>query len=293
MRIDGIALDINGNYVVNYETFEYTPKLPGTHIHFFFNTVPVEQAGKPLGFGLWTVYAGPVPFTGLKQSDRPKNATQLCALVANPDHSVQANSGNCFTLPDVVLATTQTDSACRLGADPSFAVFTPLFAGQSVLVRGISPDESWWNVASPENMDNSCWLAKEDATVSGDISTLPLVEPPPLPEGGNTSGFSVTITQITIDDQNHYVVEYTTQGFTPALPGTHLHFFFNTVTPDQVGITGGGNRLMTGGPAPFTGYLTTDRPPDATQMCVLVANPNHSVILNSGNCFQLPDAPAP
>jgi len=32
-------------------------------------------------------------------SDRPSSATKMCALVANPDHSIQLNSGNCVDLP--------------------------------------------------------------------------------------------------------------------------------------------------------------------------------------------------
>jgi hypothetical protein len=32
-------------------------------------------------------------------ADRPSAATQMCILVANPDHSVIANSGNCWALP--------------------------------------------------------------------------------------------------------------------------------------------------------------------------------------------------
>ena len=293
IRINVIALDIEGKYVVNYETFEYTEKLPGVHIHFFFNTVSPEQAGKPTGAGLWMIYGGPRPFSGFKQSDRPKNATQLCALAAKPDHSVQPNSGNCFNLPDVVQAVPVVDANCLLGPDPAFAVFTPLFAGQSVLVRGISPDENWWNIANPQNMAESCWLARDITTVSGDISTLGLIEPPPLPEGANSDAFTVEITQITIDAQNRYVVVFTTQGFTEKLPGMHLHFFFNNVTQDQVGITGAGNRLMYGGPSPFTGYSTSNRPQAATQLCVTVVNPDHSVILDSGNCMQLPDVPTP
>jgi hypothetical protein len=31
--------------------------------------------------------------------DRPAQATQMCALVANADHSVQLNTGNCVDLP--------------------------------------------------------------------------------------------------------------------------------------------------------------------------------------------------
>lgn len=98
-RINNITIDDQGRYVVEYETFEFTEKLPGMHVHFFFNTVPPEQAGVP-GSGPWILYGGPRPFTGYKVSDRPQGATQMCILVANPDHSVQANSGNCYDLPE-------------------------------------------------------------------------------------------------------------------------------------------------------------------------------------------------
>jgi hypothetical protein len=163
-----------------------------------------------------------------------------------------------------------------------------LESGQIVLVRGISPDELWWNVTIPENPEESCWLLRQDTNIRGDISTLPLAQPPPLPTGTLASGKFVEITLISINDQGQYVVEYVTRGFTEQLPGTHIHFFFNTVPADLVGMTGGGNRLMHGGPSPFTGYSTADRPQDATQLCALVANPDHSVILDSGNCLDLP-----
>jgi hypothetical protein len=45
------------------------------------------------------MYGGISPFTGYAEVDRPQNATQLCALVANPDHSVITVSGNCLPLP--------------------------------------------------------------------------------------------------------------------------------------------------------------------------------------------------
>jgi actin-like ATPase involved in cell morphogenesis len=96
-RITGIAIT-DGRYVVQYETFGYTPALPGTHMHFFFNTVSVADAGVP-GAGPWFLYAGPAPFTGYKVSDKPADATQMCILVANPDHSVIPDTGNCVPLP--------------------------------------------------------------------------------------------------------------------------------------------------------------------------------------------------
>jgi len=97
-RINSITIDANNHYVVDYETFGYTEKLPGQHVHFFFNTVTPEQAGMP-GSGPWILYGGPRPFTKYKVSDRPAMATQMCALVANSNHSVVAESGNCVDLP--------------------------------------------------------------------------------------------------------------------------------------------------------------------------------------------------
>ena len=98
VRINSITIDQQDRYVVEYETFLYTEKLPGVHVHFFFNTVPPEQAGSP-GSGPWYLYGGPRPFTGYKVSNRPPGAMQMCALVANANHSIQMNSGNCVDLP--------------------------------------------------------------------------------------------------------------------------------------------------------------------------------------------------
>jgi len=97
-RINSITIDDQNRYVVEYETFEFTETLPGMHVHFFFNTVSPANAGSP-GSGPWILYGGPRPFTKYKVSDRPSAATQMCILVANPNHSVQPNSGNCVDLP--------------------------------------------------------------------------------------------------------------------------------------------------------------------------------------------------
>lgn len=97
--ITGILLE-NNRYVVNYEVHNF-PESPSLHVHMFFNTVPPEQAGSP-GSGPWELtwgaYGDP-PFTKYGPANRPAAATQMCALVANPNHSVQPASGNCFDLP--------------------------------------------------------------------------------------------------------------------------------------------------------------------------------------------------
>jgi hypothetical protein len=97
-RITGITVS-GGDYVVDYEVFNYTPELPGgRHVHFFFDTVPPEEAGVP-GKGPWELYAGPVPFREYQVSEKPSGATKMCILVARPDHSVQQRTGNCVDLP--------------------------------------------------------------------------------------------------------------------------------------------------------------------------------------------------
>jgi len=95
------------------------------------------------------------------------------------------------------------------------------------------------------------------------------------------------ITEITVVD-DRYSVTFEAGGFTPQLPGQHVHFFFNSVPPTQAGIPASGPWFVYGGPSPFTGYALSERPPGADEMCILVANPDHSVIQGTGNCVPLP-----
>jgi tRNA A-37 threonylcarbamoyl transferase component Bud32 len=103
VSIRGITVQDNV-YVVDYETLRFTESQDGWHIHFFFNTVTPEQAGLP-GVGPWIVYYGPNPFTLYSVGDRPADATQMCARVANADHTLYnsgysgINTGNCANLP--------------------------------------------------------------------------------------------------------------------------------------------------------------------------------------------------
>ena len=97
--ITGIRLE-NNSYVVDYETYNF-PSAPQLHVHMFFNTVPPEQAGSPAN-GPWKLTYGPYgdsPFTQYGVANRPPNATQMCSLVANTNHSIILNSGNCVDLP--------------------------------------------------------------------------------------------------------------------------------------------------------------------------------------------------
>ena len=95
--ITGITVQ-DDHYVVDYETMEFTASLNSQHIHFFFNTTPLEDAGAP-GTGPYVMHAGPRPFSEVSVFDTPPEATQMCARVANVDHTILADSGNCVDLP--------------------------------------------------------------------------------------------------------------------------------------------------------------------------------------------------
>ena len=289
VSITGVALDPEGRYVADFQTLGLAEVLTTTHLHFFFNTVPFEKAGAPFE-KQWIAYFGLSPFTGYTAADRPSNASQLCVQAVNPNYTPILGTGSCAPLPDVVLATSSEPMACLFGPGTDYPAVGQLQAGQKALVMGLSLDELWWNVANPGNLDQACWLHTVDTQVSGDISKLPLVEGPP-PGAEPPKGLSIEITGVAVSADNRYVTDFIAEGFTPAYPGTHIHFYFDTFTPEQVGIGGEANRRAYGGPSPFAGYSADERPDGATQLCAVVANPDHSVVVGSGNCFPLPNLP--
>jgi len=101
------------------------------------------------------------------------------------------------------------------------------------------------------------------------------------------------INNITVQD-GRYIVEFETFGFEPLVPGQHVHFFFNSVPAEKAGVPGNGPwQIYPTGPgepntSPFTLYRVDQQPEGAIQMCILVANEDHSVNQGTGNCFDLP-----
>jgi serine/threonine protein kinase len=123
--------------------------------------------------------------------------------------------------------------------------------------------------------------------------TLAVTQPPtdtPPPSATPTPETPyVNITDIRVEG-NLYIVDYVVHNF-PDEDNLHVHIFFDSVAPEQAGSPGAGPWKLTWGTygdPPFTQYGIANRPPDATQMCALVANPNHSIQPNSGNCVDLP-----
>ena len=101
VTIDSFQREGDG-FVVQYSTLNYEPDIDGQfHVHFFFDTTPITEAGNP-GHGDWVVYD--VDEHGEKvyrfpASKVPPNATQLCAAVAAHNHSLDSLESSCAPIP--------------------------------------------------------------------------------------------------------------------------------------------------------------------------------------------------
>jgi hypothetical protein len=171
-----ITLDTNKRYIVEYDTLTFVEQVPGVHVHFFFDTVLPEHAGHP-GSGPWYMWGGPRPFNKYRQSDHTALAAQMCILVANPDHSVQLNTGNCMILPDVNAVTAMSGLSCLENPEAGAQVTAELVTGQVAHVMGMSPDEAWWNIADPGGRFGVCWAPAALMYFQGDRASVALIMP--------------------------------------------------------------------------------------------------------------------
>jgi serine/threonine-protein kinase len=176
------------------------------------------------------------------------------------------------------------------------------------LFSGDSGDGSPEIVVPPTQDPNQIAMAVTQTLTSTPTDTVTLIPPTstttPTPTTTPTITPSPTLTptptvppgipfarinNITINDQNRYVVEYETFEFIEMIPcNLHVHFYFDTVSQENAGAPNSGPWLAYGGPRPFTGYLVSDRPAEAKRMCIIVANSNNTIHQNSGYCVDLP-----
>lgn len=125
----------------------------------------------------------------------------------------------------------------------------------------------------------------------------PTEAPPPEPTGPPTEdlpgGRYVQIDSITAEGQS-YAINFTPYNFDPLIGSGpqdfHIHFFWDTVEPQNAGTNGPnpGSWELYDGASPFTAFSFAARPPEATQLCALVADAAHGVTVGSGNCATLP-----
>jgi hypothetical protein len=92
---------VGTNYSVSFTPSGYTQAQGEIHTHFYYNTEANTVMDK--------MFSGVSPYS-LDTTTKPAGTTQLCAIVAEANHVVLANSGNCFTLPGVTQTTSSSSS---------------------------------------------------------------------------------------------------------------------------------------------------------------------------------------
>jgi hypothetical protein len=171
---------------------------------------------------------------------------------------------------------------------------TPDEAATKAAIDANMADQIETRVAEAKLLTAEAVSALATATPEPTESVPPTKEPPPpteeaQPPAAGAAAYSAQITNITLEN-GAYNVFYLTNGYTEQLPGMHVHFYFNSVPEIEAGAQGGDGSgwKRYGGPRPFSEYTEADRPAGAAEMCIRVANENHTIILGSGNCYALP-----
>jgi hypothetical protein len=70
---------------------------------------------------------------------------------------------------------------CRSGPGRVYDYVGALLVGKTAEVMARDPAGNYWLIRNPENGGSLCWIWGQYATLSGDVSVLPIFTPPPTP----------------------------------------------------------------------------------------------------------------
>jgi actin-like ATPase involved in cell morphogenesis len=189
----------------------------------------------------------------------------------------------------------------RLGGDDdNEGSLAPLGTSSAAAQNGDGPATATVEGTGPPTAEAASSIATDPAGPSRTPGTLLACESDPRPK-------AILITDIQLEDED-YAVYFETCGIdidhpegvhdpdTSQLARAHAHFYWNTTPPDDAGPPGAGPWLIYGGPSPLSiaeyaagGPLSiVNQPADATDLCAVLVNADHTVIPDTGNCFALP-----
>lgn len=83
--------------------------------------------------------------------------------------------------PVVPLISVSVATNCRVGPGRIYDRVGALLVGQTAEVVGRNNVGNYWYIRNPSRNTDYCWLWGEYATVSGNVSVLPVYTPPPTP----------------------------------------------------------------------------------------------------------------
>jgi uncharacterized protein YgiM (DUF1202 family) len=115
----------------------------------------------------------------------PSPTSPAPADTAGPADTATGTSSPTNTVPPAptqpgVPAVTALDNAnVREGPSVNFKIVGALLKGQSATILGRDPNAPWYYITFTSGQGGKGWIAASTVTTSGDIGTVPLVNPPP------------------------------------------------------------------------------------------------------------------
>ena len=83
--------------------------------------------------------------------------------------------------PLVPMISVSKDTNCRVGPGAVYDRVGALMVGETAEVVGRDPTGRYWYIKNPDHANTYCWLWTEYATLSGNVSVLPMYTPPATP----------------------------------------------------------------------------------------------------------------
>jgi hypothetical protein len=83
--------------------------------------------------------------------------------------------------PSVPMISVSKDTNCRVGPGQAYDRVGALMVGEVAEVVGSDPTTRYWYIQNPDQANGYCWVWTEYATLSGNVSALPVFTPPPTP----------------------------------------------------------------------------------------------------------------
>lgn len=95
--------------------------------------------------------------------------------------------------PQEAEAEVTTNAFCRAGPGTVYRDITAYEVGTVLEVDGVNPGRTWWRVVIPSTGGN-CWISGSLLALSGDLNSVPELDPPPTPRPTLTATATPTIT---------------------------------------------------------------------------------------------------
>jgi hypothetical protein len=99
-------------------------------------------------------------------------ATKFPSATPFPTYTLVVGAGNIFVT---------VNTNCRSGPGKAYPVVNAVEVGQAVQVVGRSADSQYWIIRDPDDPRNFCWLWGKYVTLTGIVSGLQVMTPPPKP----------------------------------------------------------------------------------------------------------------